>query len=97
MIYFIKNFHFNYGVLEIETEDSRISIDTKYLDYFVTLKELAKSGVIVTYMRFDISDRGIRCMDSDTNLIIGRKYNSLFGNLSNKDNLKKCKKLLGIK
>ena len=100
MKYFIKNFHVTFDGevhIKIETNEKMIDIDTKYLDYVVTLMELAKAGCLVTFMDYDISDTGINCMVGDVNIIIGRKYNKLFPEeMTGKEIFLKCLKLLEI-
>lgn len=101
MKYFVKNMKVDFDSipkLKIETDKGYSEIDNKYLDYFTTLIVLARQGIRVTPMTYDIQDFGIACLDNFTNQLINEKYLELFPkNLSGKENYLKCLEYLGIK
>lgn len=98
MNYYIKNFSILKGEVTIETEEGEfIKIGTKYLDYFVTLTELKNKGYIVTPIEYDIREEGIRCLDGDTNIIIGRSYKELFPETMTGEEIRfKCCEILKV-
>lgn len=100
MRYFVKNMKVDFDgmpSLKIETDNGYVGIDNKYLDYFTTLVVLARLGVRVTPLEYDIQDFGIACVDSFINKVINEKYVELFPkNLSGKENYIRCLKYLGI-
>ncbi|MBN1214527.1 MAG: hypothetical protein JXA99_03700 [Candidatus Lokiarchaeota archaeon] len=84
--------------LKALTPSGIINIDIKYMDYFTTLIVLARSGTQVTYMEYDITDNGIRCLNEAINLIILIKYNQLFPkSMSDLEVIIKCKLILNEK
>jgi len=99
MIYHVSNFYLTtvMGKIDIRIElyNGEVhNLPNKYLDYFIALTELNKSGINITNMDYKINDENLECMDSEVNRLLSNKHNELFGGYNNKQKYIKCLKIL---